>query len=209
MELHNLASQDLKLKLFHMPNMATGSSSSKKGEEDGAAESHKEIADLESFRIALNTAREAQASALPWNRSICAIVGLMLNTNYMSDNLGGNPKRAAILTEFTDYVFNRNGLNWENAQPFLTTDELSHVWSNWKTKRGISKEGSGQAKKEPVTDKKKLLAGICRLYNTKVCTSQNDAECKSSWGKSLKHLCNKYLSGGKICMKNHPRIEHV
>ena len=91
-------------------------------------------------------------------------------------------------------MFNRNGLNWENAQPFLTTDELSHVWSNWKTKRGISKEGSGQAKKEPVTDKKKLLAGICRLYNTKVCTSQNDAECKSSWGKSLKHVCNKYLA---------------
>ena len=85
MELHNPASQDLKLKLFHMPNMAAGSSSTKKGEEDGAAESHKEIADLESFRIALNTAREAQASALPWNRSICAIVGLMLKTNYMSD----------------------------------------------------------------------------------------------------------------------------
>ena len=85
MELHNPASQDLKLKLFHMPNMAAGSSSTKKGEEDGAAESHKEIADLESFRIALNTAREAQASALLWNRSICAIVGLMLNTNYMSD----------------------------------------------------------------------------------------------------------------------------
>ena len=59
----------------------------------------------------------------------------MVNTNYLSEDLGGNPKRAAILTEFADYVFSRNGLNWENSQAFLTTDELSHVWINWKTKR--------------------------------------------------------------------------
>ena len=90
-ELHNPASQDLKLKQFHMPNMASGTFS-KKQEGDETTEGSKEIADLESFRIALNTAREAQASALPWNRSICALVGLMVNTNYLSEDLGGNPK---------------------------------------------------------------------------------------------------------------------
>ena len=61
--------------------------------------------DLDSFKVALNTAREALASALPWNRSISALVGLMMNTNYMVEDLGGNSKGAAILSEFTDYVF--------------------------------------------------------------------------------------------------------
>ena len=99
LEIHNPASQELKLKLFHMPNMAGNSQGSKRQDgEDG--ESLKEIADLDSYRVALNTAREAMASALPWNRSISALVGLMLNTNYLAEDLGGNPKRAAILTEF-------------------------------------------------------------------------------------------------------------
>ena len=75
---------------------------------------------------------------MPWNRSISPLVGLMLNTNYMAEDLGGNSKRAAILAKFTDYVFSRNGLSWENSQPFLTTDELAHVWANWKCQRGIT-----------------------------------------------------------------------
>ena len=80
--------------------------------------------DLDSVKVALNTAREALASALPWNGSISALVGLMMKTNYMVEDLGGNSKRAAILLEFTDYVFGRNALNWENNQSFLSTDKL-------------------------------------------------------------------------------------
>ena len=109
MEIHNPASQDLKFKWFHLPNVANSGLSSKKSE--GEDDSIKEIADLDSFKMALNTAREAMASALPWNRSVSAIVGLMQNTNYLQEDLGGNPRRAAVLTEFVDYVFGRNGLN--------------------------------------------------------------------------------------------------
>ena len=98
-ELHNPASQELKLKWFHLPNVGSSSSSSKKGEGEEGGENLKEIADLDSFKVALNTAREALASALPWNRSISAIVGLMVNTGYLQEDLGGNSKRAAILTE--------------------------------------------------------------------------------------------------------------
>ena len=98
MELHNPASQELKLKWFHLPNVANSNLSSKKPEGDDGTESVKEIADLDSFKIALNTAREAMASALPCNRSIWAVVGFMMNSNYLQEDLGGNPKRAAIPT---------------------------------------------------------------------------------------------------------------
>ena len=95
----------------------------------------KEISDLEGFKGALNVLREAMASALPWNRSVSALCGYMCNTNYLQVDLSNNPKRAAILSEFTDYILGRNALNWDNGHPFITTDEMAHVWSNWKGKR--------------------------------------------------------------------------
>ena len=48
-ELHNPASQELKLKWFHLPNVGGGSSSGKRGEGEDAGENLKEIADLISF----------------------------------------------------------------------------------------------------------------------------------------------------------------
>ena len=67
------------------------------------------------------------------------------------------------MTEFTDYVFGRNGLNWENHQPFLSTDELTHVWFNWKTKRGITIRPQEKKKKEDSSgEKKKQLASLQR-----------------------------------------------
>ena len=116
---------------------------------------------------------------------------------------------ASILTEFTDYVLGRNALNWENNQAFLSTDELAHVWGNWKTKRGIF--GKSAEKKKPEkdrSDKKKQMADICKLFNLKSCKFQADKECKSAWGKTLRHVCNKYVAGGKICLKDHLRADH-
>ena len=210
-KLHNPASQELRLKWFHLPNVGSGSSS-KRGEGEDSREDSKEIADLESFKTALNTAREALASALPWNGNISAIVGLMTNTRYLQDDLGGNVKRAAILTEFVDYVFNRNALNWENHQAFLSTDELSHVWANWKSKRGVSSgssKASDKPKKDKESDKKKIQGDICKYWNTKVCKQQKDKECKTPVGKVLRHVCNKYLTGGKVCQKDHCRVDHA
>ena len=51
LEIHNPASQELKLKLFHMPNM--GGTTSKKQEGESGGESLKEIGDLDSFKIYL------------------------------------------------------------------------------------------------------------------------------------------------------------
>ena len=212
MEIHNPASQELKIKLFHMPNVAN-SGLSKKQDQEGSVDgdSLREIADLDSFKVALNTAREAMTTALPWNRSIGAIVGLMVNTNYLQEDIGGNPKRAAILAEFTDYILGRNALNWENCQSFLTTDELTHVWANWKAKRGILMKPAEKKKdkESSLSSSKKAALAVCRLWNSKACKAQADKECKSAWGKTLKHACNKYMPGGKLCLKDHPRCEHV
>ena len=213
-EIHNPASQELKLKLFYLPNVASSGMSARRVNLDGGEEalsigdSLKEIADLEGYKAALNTAREALHSALPWNRSISAIVGFMLNTNYLQTDLGGNSRRAAILTEFTDYIFGRNALNWENGAAFLTTDELAHVWSNWRGKRAAlfttrpteKKEKGGSFVKSP---------DICRKYNIGKCDKQAEKECKTPFGKVLRHVCNKYTGNGKLCEKTHTRVDHT
>ena len=151
---------------------------------------------MESFKVALNTAGEAMASALPWNRSVSAIVGLMVNTNYLSEDLSNNPKRAAVLTEFTDYVFGRNALNWENGQPFLTTDDLGHVWNNWRSKRGISLKGPDQKKKreDSSTSNKTLVADVCKLYNAKVC------KIRQTRSASLPGVGHSNMSATSFCL---------
>jgi len=205
--LHNPASSELKLKLFYLPNVTNTSLSAKRlafesGEELSLGENLKEIGDLESYRAALNTAREALHSVMPWNRSISAIVGFMINTNYLEEALGRNPKRAAILSEFTDYIFGRNALNWENGVSFLTAEEIHHAWNQWRGKRAaLFSKGFDR-------NQSKKLPPICRRYQMGLCPKQSDKECKSQFGTTLKHICNKFTGAGKVCGKEHPRKDH-
>jgi hypothetical protein len=175
------------------------------GDSLSIGDSLREIADMEAFRGALNAAREAMTSALPWNRSISAIVGFFTNNNYCAADLGSNPKKAAILAEFTDYCFSRNALNWENSQPFLSTDELAHTWAAWKAKRStvfkVEEKKKGQQQQQKKDD-------ICRKFNT-VTGCPNDAkDCKTFHGKSLRHVCNQFMPGGRKCEKDHARPDH-
>jgi len=220
LELHNPGSTELKLKYFYMPNVGSCASSGKRvSVEDGSdaisiGDSMKEIADMEGFRSALNAAREALASALPWNRSISAILGFMLNSNYCQADLHGNLRRASILSEFVDYVFSRNAMNWSNNQAFLSTDELTHVWSTWKGKRAFSimaSSSSDKASKEkPFKPVKREKDDICRKFNMPQGCPLKEEDCKTTFGLKLRHVCNAYLSGqkGKKCEKNHPRMDH-
>jgi hypothetical protein len=214
-EIHDPSSQELRLKHFYLPNVAGGGLSSKKialgenGEEICFGESMKEIGDLDSYRGALNVLREAMASALPWNRSVSAICGFMSNTNYLQTDLGGNAKRAAILVEFTDYILGRNAQQWDNEQPFISTDEMAHVWTNWKGKRLTlftatqgSKTDKKPAKKEPQVPK-----DICKRFNVKVCPKQTDKDCVGFLGSKLRHICNKFM-GNSYCGKDHARLDH-
>jgi hypothetical protein len=211
-QIHNPGSPDLKLKLFYMPNVGSSALSTKRlNLEDGQnavsiGESLREIANLDGFRAALNTAREAQAVALPWNRSIAAIQGFMMNTNYCAADLQNNNKRAAILSEFVDFAFSRNALNWENRQPFLSCDDLTHAWASWKGKRAAYFEGRS-FKKDQGQKEKKERDDICQRYNRGDCPFKPE-ECKTSMGRKLRHVCNFVFPGGKRCGEDHAKPDH-
>jgi hypothetical protein len=214
-ELQNPASPDLKLKLFYMPNVSSSNLSAKRlNIEDGESglcigDSMKEIADFEGFRAALHTLREAMACAMPWNRSVAAIQGFMINTNYCNADLKDTPKKAAVLAEFVDFVLSRNALNWENKVPFLSADELQHVWSSWKGKRAaffVSANG-GSVKEKKKQDNKRVRDDICRRYNRGDCPYKPE-DCKTYYGFKLRHVCCYVLPGGKKCEQSHPKVEH-
>ena len=140
----------------------------------------------------------------------------MCNNNYLATDLGGNPKRAAILAEFTDYILGRNALNWDNGQSFITADEMAHIWTNWKGKRSslFEKQDNKKDHKQDKGAKGKNTkngahSDVCRKFNVKMCQKQTDKECVSFFGSKLKHICNKFGPGGSICGKDHARLDHV
>jgi len=211
--LHNPASPDLKIKMFYLPNVSScGLSTRKVSLEDGnegltVGDSLKEVSDLDGYRTALNSLREALHSVLPWNRSVSAIVGFMVNTGYLQEELRGNPRRGNILAEFTDYILGRNALNYGNDKPFMTTDDISHAWYQWKGKRSTlisCKKEEKPNSKQSATKKN----DICKRFNVGVCPKQSDKECKSFFGHTLRHVCNKFVGPNKHCEKDHPRTQH-
>jgi len=209
--LHNPSSGDLKIKMFYLPNVTCGGLSAKRvSMEDGddalaIGDNLKEIADFDGYRSALHTLREAMQSVMPWNRSVGALMGFMTNTNYLQEDLRANPRRAAILSEFTDHVLARNALNYTNNQGFLTAEELAHAWSQWRGKRATYFQNR---REEKTWNKSKAKSDICRRYNAGVCPKQADKECKSYFGSTLRHVCNKFAGQGKFCEKDHPRTQH-
>jgi len=216
--IHNPSSPDLKLKLFFMPNVGNSRLSTKKIDlEDGekaltVGDSMKEIGDMDGFRAALNTAREAMSCALPWNRSIAAIQGFLINSNYAEADLRGNLNRAAMLTEFVDFVFARNALNWENKVPFLAADDLAHAWASWKGQRAayFTASTSEKPKQSSTVEKKQKFSDmddICRRFNRKDCKN-SASDCKTWSGRKLKHVCSEKLANGRRCRKDHARVDH-
>lgn len=217
LELHNPGSQELRLRLFYLPNVGNFGLSAKKvnlqdGEESlSIGDSLREIADMDSLRAALNTAREALHSALSWNRSIGAIVGFMTNSNWLQQDLAGNSKRAQVIVEFVDYVFGRNALNWENSVPFLGTDELAHVWATWKGKRSalfskVPEKANAQGASGP--KQQRVRNNMCRKWNRGICPNQADPHCKTTFGNTLMHGCSALTAGNKPCGLDHKRADH-
>jgi hypothetical protein len=201
-EIHNPGSPDLKLRLFYMPNVGSSALSTKRlNLEDG----ENAVSIGESLREIANTAREAQAVALPWNWSIAAIQGFMMNTNYCAADLQGNTKRAAVLSEFVEFIFSRNALNWENRLPFLSCDDLAHAWASWKGKRAAFFTGSNN--KQQQSKGKREEDDICRRFNRGDFLFKAD-ECKTSKGRKLRHVCNFSYPGGHKCAKNHAKVDH-
>jgi len=152
LELHNPSSKALQLKMFNLRNNANSMRNTRKFtlcEDDSmeVGESMRDIFDYGELKNAIRALREAMTLVMPWNRSIAALEGFLVTTNYCQADLGSATDATAILNVFIDHVLNQNAEAWRNRQPFLTASELTSTWLVWKgsnlpTLRNMSNNGT-------------------------------------------------------------------
>jgi hypothetical protein len=127
-EIANPSSPKLSVRMFNINNCAARASSSKSRQDD---EDLIDFAEVGEFIVALRAMRSAMAYVMPWNMSVAALEGFLINTRFCKDELGGLEKQASILTSFMDYVLSENANRWRNIEPFITHGELRAVWNSF------------------------------------------------------------------------------
>ncbi len=229
MEIHNPASPNLKLKQFHMANVGRSSSGTRRiSLADGSTamdvgDSLKEVAEMEEFRNALATLRDAMHFALPWNKTIAAIQGFMRISSHCAKDLGGSGDQAKVLSLFVDHVLESNAANWCDGRDFLGVMELTQTWATWNGQRaqarGIQPSHTTTYRKSEAQlkflkkekSKKKGGNNLCRKFNSAGgCPSGGvGAGCKTPFGTALRHACSASNGKGARCEGGHSKQQHT
>ena len=207
--IHDPGNSNLQLKLFSINNC--GQRASTKASECGDKELH-DVAEIGELKCALRVLREAMAFALPWNKSVAAIEGFLIQNQYCSSDLDGLEKQAQILSQFIDYCLHENSNRWRGHEAFLTVAELRVAWSSF---FGARPQALLAKAKKPYKQEKFNFKGhenyrsndyrgndswqklnpmlffddICVMWNLGKCVKP-PGTCATKKGRLLKHVCN-------------------
>ena len=126
--IHDPGNSNLQLKLFSINNCGqrTSSKSGEYGDEE-----LQDVAEIGELKCALRVMREAMAFVSPWNKSVAAIEGFLIQNHFCSSDLDGLEKQAQILSQFIDYCLRENSNRWRGHEAFLTVAELKGTWSSF------------------------------------------------------------------------------
>jgi hypothetical protein len=212
-ELHDVGSDSLSLKLFNINSCGNKVGSSSKTDN---SDEFKEITDLGEFQLSLRVAREAMSLVHPWNKSISAIEGFFNQSDYCKQDLVGVDKPGVVLTQYVDYILGENADRWRGQLPFLTTGDLKAAWSSFWGARPESKlkpkpdnKASGSSGKQQQSKQqfdKSFFDDVCRMYNFGRC-NKAPGTCTTRGGIPLRHICNYRPNPAfpkTICGMNHP-----
>jgi hypothetical protein len=177
------------------------------------AEPEEDFLDVSEFKLALRVLRTAMAFVMPWNHSILALEGFFFQSNFCSQDLANEERRAWVLSRFTDYVIAQNGDRWRDGEPFLSAGDLKAVWASFFGAQPVAVMGQkskGQGAKKPQQAKAadpRLGLGICFAYNQGNCLKPAGS-CVTAKGRPLKHVCDFAADQSKpleVCGKEHVR----
>ena len=99
MEIHDPGSSNLSLRQFSINNCGKRTTT-KSG--DNMDDEMTDVIEVGEFKCALRVLREAMTFVHPWNKSVAALEGFLIQTNYCSTDLAGLEKQATILRIQTD-----------------------------------------------------------------------------------------------------------
>jgi len=94
-------------------------------------EEMKEVAELGELKVAIRALREALSMVHSWNKSVSALEGFLIQTNWCNKELAGLENQASILVQFVDYVLRENSNRWRSQEPFIPIGELKGVWESF------------------------------------------------------------------------------
>ena len=220
-ELHDVGSDNLSLKLFNINGCGNKVSSSSSSSPSSDSSEFKDISELGEFKLAIRAAREALSFVHPWNKSISAIEGFLLQTNFCNTDLTGVDKPAVILTQFVDYILGENADRWRGHESFMNTGLLKGAWDAFfgakpasslqKSKPSSSSSSQNQAQKgrgnHPLySNNNSKFDDICRMFNCGKCAKPKGT-CTTKSGIPLRHICSWRSDPAKpetVCGKDHP-----
>jgi hypothetical protein len=136
-ELGNPGSMSLCLKQFSPTNIGSSSGYSKRFSlADGetainVGDDLKEIADMESFDLAMRALCHAARMAMHWNYSFAALDGFLRSSKYGQVELAGCTNKVAELVNFVNHVLGLNAQNWIAKEPFLSAPDLKGEFAMW------------------------------------------------------------------------------
>ena len=128
MEIHDPGSSNLSLRQFSINNCGKRTTT-KSG--DNMDDEMTDVIEVGEFKCALRVLREAMTFVHPWNKSVAALEGFLIQTNYCSTDLAGLEKQATILSQFVDYVLRENSNRWRGQDSFLTIGDLKGTWESF------------------------------------------------------------------------------
>ncbi len=84
---------------------------------------------LSEFQLALRAMRSAMKMVMPWNFTIAALEGFLINSRYCREDIWALDNQAQILMQFCDYIFKENSSCWRNKESFITAGEMRSFWN--------------------------------------------------------------------------------
>ena len=207
-ELHNPSSTKMKLQHFSINNC-----SAKTGRGGTSDSRDSDITELSEFKLALRAMRTAASFVRNWDFSFLAIEGFMMQSQFCEKETGNLDNKAMALTKFVNYILGQNADRWRDSEAFLDAGELSTHWASFvgamphsaKLKSKPEKKASSAGDRNH-QEKRKWL-DICFAWNSGNCI-KSAADCKSSRGTPLRHVCNFAADKTKpdqVCGKDHAR----
>lgn len=208
-EIHSPGSSSLQLRQFSINNCGkrVESKQNNMGEDE-----LQEISELGELKCALRVLREAMAYVHPWNKSISALEGFLVQSNFCSQDLDGIEKQALILVQFIDYVLRENSNRWKGMECFLTAGDLEAAWKSFfgarpqallaKAKRqSLNKQSfqftQGQSQNNAASNFKSSYAVTPNMFLEDMCVNWNLGKCMkppgtcfTKKGRPLRHVCN-------------------
>jgi hypothetical protein len=227
-EIHNPASTSLTIKLFNINNCGNKTSGLKQAAKAAVSdEEYTGIEDLGELKLAVRAAREAMSYVMPWNKSIAALEGFLLKTDYCKADLQGLERPGLILSQFIDYCLGENTNRWRGQEEFLKAGDLPAVWasyfggrpqaqmqklkdakSNWQA-NSFRKPGFFGQNNSNFTQlgRGNFFDDICGQWNMGRCLKA-PGTCMTSRGVPLRHVCNyrpNLADPTNVCGRDHTR----